>query len=129
MTWTYVSEPQGMGDQIAAAYSSQGLALKAPTVPVGWAWQRVLDETDYAMYSDDRHPTFRGTYLVACLLGEAPAARRLGDLEPIPMAPRRSRDSTRTRSGAPAPRCASMPPSAGWNGCPEMGWVWTRAGG
>lgn len=78
MTWPYVEEPRGMGDTIATAYNQQGEALGIPTVPVGWAWQRVLDETDYVMYSDNRHPTFSGTYLAACafyshFIGKSPA--------------------------------------------------------
>lgn len=67
MTWTYSDQRLYMGDSIAAAYNSQGRALGIPVVPVGWAWQRILDGTGYAMYADDRHPTFRGTYLAASL--------------------------------------------------------------
>jgi lysophospholipase L1-like esterase len=88
MTWTYSNQPIEMIDKIAAAYISQAAALGARVAPVGLAWQRVLDETAYAMYTDDRHATFRGTYLSACVFyatitGQSPVgATYRGSLTP-----------------------------------------------
>ena len=77
MTWAYRSKPE-MIDALASAYLKAGNDNLAMVVPVGLAWEQSRQQrSTEILYSDDRHPSIRGTYLAACvfysaLFGESP---------------------------------------------------------
>ena len=54
--------------QLAAAYISVGQQLNAPVVPVGKVWDYFVKTypTINIYYTDDKHPSLPGTYLIAC---------------------------------------------------------------
>jgi len=81
MTWAYLGRP-GMTNPLRNAYVAAGNNTNALVVPVGLAWDRILQErsTNF-LYSDGRHPSIEGTYLAACvfyasLFGESPEGLR-----------------------------------------------------
>ena len=67
MTWAYRSRPS-MIDQLAIAYLETGNNISALVVPVGLAWEQFRRQRSIAdLYSDNRHPSMRGTYLATCV--------------------------------------------------------------
>jgi hypothetical protein len=81
MTWRYRFRP-GMSGSLHSAYVELGNELNATVVPVGLAWDRVLEHrSGFFLYEDTKHPTLNGTYLAACvfyatLFGRSPEDSR-----------------------------------------------------
>lgn len=77
MTWGWQFSP-GMIVDLRNAYLKQGNKIGALVVPVGIAWEQVLQERPgISLHSDRRHSNLKGTYLAACvfyaaLLGQSP---------------------------------------------------------
>lgn len=77
MTWAYRQRPS-MINPLAAAYLHAGNQAEALVVPAGMAWNKIREErsTEF-LYSDSKHPSLHGSYLVACVFyaafyGESP---------------------------------------------------------
>lgn len=72
MTWTYREDHDTMiaghpmTQALAGAYAALGARIDAPVVPAGLVWQDALDE-GMDFYTDLRHQSDAGTYLVACV--------------------------------------------------------------
>ena len=78
MTWARRHAPEAQA-AISEAYTSIGRELGALVVPVGVAWEQVLENCDAPVLhdKDGSHPTPAGSYLAACvflaaLVGESP---------------------------------------------------------
>jgi hypothetical protein len=76
MTWSRVGLTV---EEIAQAYGDIATELGVDVAPVGFAWQRAMEErSDLDMYdTDNTHPSIRGSYLAvsviyAAVLGESP---------------------------------------------------------
>ena len=67
MTWAPKSTPTDI-TELAASYISVGKQLNAPVVPVGKVWDYFVKTypTINIYYTDDKHPSLPGTYLIAC---------------------------------------------------------------
>ncbi len=67
MTWAPKATPNDI-TQLASAYISVGQKLNAPVVPVGKVWDYFIKTypTINIYYTDDKHPSLPGTYLIAC---------------------------------------------------------------
>jgi hypothetical protein len=67
MTWARKAEPENQS-LLTASYNQIGEELGATVVPVGNAWQLLLDEYDTPdlFAADGSHPTLAGSYLAAC---------------------------------------------------------------
>ena len=69
---------QGMQRRINASYAEMAKANHGLLVPVGEVWEKARTQNPtLSLYADDVHPSFLGTYLVACvfyaaLFGESP---------------------------------------------------------
>lgn len=67
MTFSYKENPD-MTNLLTNSYMSVARDLKCEVVPVGIAWQKVIHErSDIEMYSDFKHPSKCGSYLIACM--------------------------------------------------------------
>ncbi len=69
MTWRSELHPFTT-EELAAAYTSAGLANEVPVAPCGLAWQAVWDtpgNTIDLLSSDRHHPSITGVYLNACV--------------------------------------------------------------
>ncbi len=67
MTFCYKDNSE-MTKLIANSYNSLAKDLKCEVVPVGIAWQKVLDERkDIELYSDFKHPNKNGSFLASCV--------------------------------------------------------------
>ena len=67
MTWARKNEPQNQA-LLTDGYNKIGDELGATVVPVGVAWQNLLEKHDRPILhtEDGSHPTFAGSYLAAC---------------------------------------------------------------
>ncbi len=67
MTWAPKASLSDI-TQLASAYISVGQKLNAPVVPVGKVWDYFVKTypTINIYYTDDKHPSLPGTYLIAC---------------------------------------------------------------
>jgi len=67
MTWAPKATPTDI-TELAASYISVGKQLNAPVVPVGKVWDYFVKTypTINIYYTDDKHPSLPGTYLIAC---------------------------------------------------------------
>ena len=82
MTWPYrkgdpkterFSNPDSMLRAIAAGYDNLRNKYKVPVIPVGKVWRNyVLTYPESKLYlRDNSHPTYQGSYLVACTMYSA----------------------------------------------------------
>lgn len=74
MTW-YQNWTDSYEDMQGLIYSEtlkKSVEIGFEIAPVGWVWNKVLREYDYPLHylhmSDWNHPTFKGSYLMACVL-------------------------------------------------------------
>jgi hypothetical protein len=69
LTWARKSAPEHQ-PKINNAYLNIGNELDIKVIPVGAAWQEVLNNyNDIDLYwNDDSHPTYEGSYLSACVI-------------------------------------------------------------
>jgi hypothetical protein len=67
MTWAPKATPTDI-DQLAASYISVGQKLNAQVVPVGKVWNYFVKNypSINIYYTDNKHPSLAGTYLIAC---------------------------------------------------------------
>lgn len=67
MTWAPKDSPNDI-NQLAAAYTSVAQQLNVPVVPVGKVWDYfVKNYPDINIYyTDNKHPSLPGTFLIAC---------------------------------------------------------------
>lgn len=67
MTFSYKNNSD-MTPILSNSYLSVAKELKCEVVPVGIAWQKVIDRRpNMEMYTDFKHPSPNGTYLAACM--------------------------------------------------------------
>ena len=68
LTWARENDPSKQ-DKITEEYHKLAKEINATVVPVGPMWQKVIQERpDIKLFDDDgSHPSFKGTYLTACL--------------------------------------------------------------
>ena len=85
LTWSRQLAPDTQ-DRITRAVEEMAAEVNALVVPVGRAWQVVIERhSDIPLYTDDgSHPTAAGSYLAACvflvsLFGEAPRGFSVSD--------------------------------------------------
>ena len=82
MTWPYrkgdpktdrFSDPDSMLNAIAAGYNNLRDRYKVPVIPVGKVWRSyVIAYPESQLYlKDNSHPTYQGSYLVACTMYSA----------------------------------------------------------
>jgi len=58
-----------MQDTITKSYSLLSNLITAQCAPVGVAWQRILNDTNFVLHrSDNSHPTPLGSYIAACVI-------------------------------------------------------------
>ena len=67
MTWAPKATPADI-TQLASAYISVGQKINAPVVPVGKVWDYFVKNypSINIYYTDDKHPSLPGTYLITC---------------------------------------------------------------
>lgn len=82
MTWPYrkgdpktvrFSDPDSMLNAVAAGYHNLRKRYKIPVIPVGKVWRSyVIANPESKLYlRDNSHPTYQGSYLVACTMYSA----------------------------------------------------------
>jgi PKD repeat protein len=58
-----------MQDTITKSYSLLSNLIAAQCAPVGIAWQKILNDTNFVLHvSDNSHPTPLGSYVAACVI-------------------------------------------------------------
>lgn len=67
MTWAPKDSPNDI-TELAASYISIGSKLNAKVVPVGKVWNAFINANPLInlYFTDDKHPSLSGTYLVSC---------------------------------------------------------------